>query len=87
MKKERCTRTRSAASSPIGRSWPGSRGEAFERLSAHTLRVGFITEAYGKGVRDEDTMRHTCHRDLRSMRGYVRRAGLLSDSPAGLLDL
>ena len=61
--------------------------EGFERLSAHALRVGFITEAYDKGVRDEDIMRHTRHRDLRTMRGYVRRAGLVDESPAGLLDL
>ena len=51
--------------------------EAGERLSAHALRVDFITAAYAKGVRDEDIMRHTRHRDLRSMRGYVRLAGLL----------
>jgi hypothetical protein len=37
----------------------------FDRLSAHTLRVGFITQAYEKRVRDEDTMRHTRHRNLR----------------------
>jgi integrase len=61
--------------------------DGFDRLSAHALRVGFITEAYDKGVRDEDIMRHTRHRDFRSMRGYVQRAGLLSESPAGLLDL
>ena len=61
--------------------------EGAERLSAHALRVGFITEAYGKGVRDEDIMRHTRHRDLRTMRGYVQRAGLVDDSPAGALDL
>jgi site-specific recombinase XerD len=61
--------------------------DGFDRLSAHALRVGFITEAYGKGVRDEDIMRHTRHRDLRTMRGYVRRAGLVSESPAGVLDL
>ena len=61
--------------------------DGFDRLSAHALRVGFITEAYGKGVRDEDIMRHTRHRDLRTMRGYVRRAGLLTESPAGALDL
>jgi integrase len=61
--------------------------EGFERLSAHALRVGFITEAYDKGVRDEDIMRHTRHRDLRTMRGYVQRAGLVSESPAGQLDL
>ncbi|GAB0120358.1 tyrosine-type recombinase/integrase [Acidisoma sp. 7E03] len=61
--------------------------EGFERLSAHALRVGFITEAYGQGVRDEDIMRHTRHRDLRTMRGYVQRAGLVTESPAGALDL
>ena len=61
--------------------------DGFERLSAHALRVGFITEAYGKGVRDEDIMRHTRHRDLRTMRGYVQRAGLVTESPAGMLDL
>ena len=61
--------------------------DGFERLSAHALRVGFITEAYAKGVRDEDIMRHTRHRDLRTMRGYVQRAGLVDESPAGLIDL
>ena len=61
--------------------------EGFGRLSAHALRVGFITEAYAQGVRDEDIMRHTRHRDLRTMRGYVQRAGLIDDSPAGKLDL
>jgi integrase len=65
----------------------GLEGEGAERLSAHALRVGFITEAYGKGVRDEDIMRHTRHRDLRTMRGYVQRAGLITNSPAGTLDL
>jgi integrase len=61
--------------------------DGFDRLSAHALRVGFITEAYDKGVRDEDIMRHTRHRDFRTMRGYVQRAGLVSESPAGKLDL
>jgi integrase len=65
----------------------GLRNAGAERLSAHALRVGFITEAYARGVRDEDIMRHTRHRDPRTMRGYVRRAGLLDDSPAGALDL
>jgi integrase len=65
----------------------GLESDGGERLSAHALRVGFITEAYGAGVRDEDIMRHTRHRDLRTMRGYVQRAGLLSESPAGMLDL
>ena len=61
--------------------------EGFDRLSAHALRVGFITEAYDKGVRDEDIMRHTRHRDLRTMRSYIQRAGLVTESPAGRLGL
>jgi integrase len=61
--------------------------DGFDRLSAHALRVGFITEAYDNGVRDENIMRHTRHRDLRTMRGYVQRAGLANESPAGMLDL
>ena len=61
--------------------------DGFDRMSAHALRVGFITEAYNSGVRDEDIMRHTRHRDLRTLRGYVRRAGLIGESPAGMLDL
>ena len=61
--------------------------DGFDWLSAHAMRVGFITEACDKGVRDEDIMRHTRHRDLRTMRGYVQRAGRVSESPAGQLDL
>ena len=61
--------------------------DTVDRLSPHALRVGFITAAYDQGVRDEDIMRHTRHRDLRTMRGYVTRAGLLGDSPAGMIDL
>jgi integrase len=61
--------------------------EGFERLSPHGLRAGFITDAYNKGARDEDIMRHTRQRDPRTMRGYVRRAGLVSESPALVLDL
>jgi len=49
--------------------------------------VGIEGGAYGKGVRDADIVRHTCHRDLRTMRGYVQRAGLVDDSLAGVLDL
>ena len=58
-----------------------------EPLSPHALRAGFITKAYRQGARDEDIIQHTRHRDPRSMRGYVRRAGLPSESPAGLIDL
>lgn len=65
----------------------GLTAAALERLSPHGLRAGFITEAYNAGARDEQIMGHTRHKDLRTMRGYVRRAKLLGDSPAKLLGL
>ena len=83
----RCIRMRCAAFSPIVSALAGIVVASFDRLSAHALRVGFITAAYDQGVRDEDIMRHTRHRDLRTMRGYVQRAALVSESPAGKLDL
>jgi integrase len=58
-----------------------------ERLSPHGLRAGFVTEAFSAGARDEAIMGHTRHRDLKTMRGYVRRARLVTDSPVHLLDL
>ena len=58
-----------------------------ERLSPHGLRAGFVTEAYMAGARDEQVMDHTRHRDLKTMRGYVRRAKLVIDSATKLLDL
>jgi len=56
-------------------------------VSPHGLRAGFVTEAYRAGLRDEEIMGHTRHRDLASMRRYVRRARLLDDSPARRLGL
>jgi integrase len=58
-----------------------------KRLSPHGLRAGFVTEAYLAGARDEQVMDHTRHRDLKTMRGYVRRARLVADSATKLLDL
>jgi integrase len=58
-----------------------------ERLSPHGLRAGFVTEAFAAGARDEAIMQHTRHRDLKTMRGYLRRARLVTDSPVHLLDL
>lgn len=58
-----------------------------ERLSPHGLRAGFVTEAYKAGARDEEIMGHTRHKDADTMRGYVRRARLLIESPARKLGL
>jgi integrase len=65
----------------------GLKAGTFERLSAHGLRAGFITEAYKAGARDEAIMGHSRHKDVRTMRGYVRRAKLVSESPAKLVGL
>ena len=58
-----------------------------ERLSPHGLRAGFITEAYLNGALDEQVGAHVRHDDLRSTRGYRRRARITEDNPARLLDL
>jgi integrase len=56
-------------------------------LSPHGLRSGFITVAYRQGVRDDDIMKHTRHRDIGSMRRYIRRVDVEVESPAGQLGL
>ncbi|MBD0274677.1 MAG: hypothetical protein ICV73_22450 [Acetobacteraceae bacterium] len=65
----------------------GPTAAAFERLSPHGLRAGFVAEACKAGARDAQIMAHTRHEDLKTMRGHVRRTKLLADSPAKLLDL
>nr|WP_254601171.1 hypothetical protein [Caulobacter sp. S45] len=52
-----------------------------ERLSQHGLRAGFITEAYLAGALDEQVGAHVRHDDLRSTRGYRRRARITEDNP------
>lgn len=58
-----------------------------ERISAHGFRAGFITEAYRQGSRDEEIMSHSRHRDLKTMRGYVRRSKLSDNHPGRNLGL
>jgi integrase len=58
-----------------------------ERLSPHGLRAGLITEAYLAGAPDEQVAAHSRHGDLKTMRGYRRRARITADNPARLLDL
>ncbi|MFC7478306.1 tyrosine-type recombinase/integrase [Dankookia sp. GCM10030260] len=65
----------------------GVTGTALEPISPHGLRAGFVTEAYRAGVPDEAIMGHTRHRDLASMRRYVRRARLEADTPTRRLGL
>lgn len=60
---------------------------ATERLSPHGLRAGMITEATLNGALDERIMPYSRHEDAGSMRGYRRRARIVVDNPARLLDL
>jgi hypothetical protein len=46
-----------------------------------------ITEATLNGALDEQIMPHSRHKDASSMRRYRRRARILVDNPARLLDL
>ena len=62
-------------------------GTAREPVSPHGLRAGFVTQAYQAGLRDEEIMNHTRHRTVTTMRRYVRRARLMTDSPAKKLGL
>ena len=61
-----------------------------ERLSPHGLRAGMITEATLNGALDEQIMR-SCRtrgtKDAGSMRRYRRRARIVVDNLARLLDL
>ena len=80
-----------AASRPASVSWMSARALVLphesERLSPHGLRAGFITEAYLQGAADEQVQAHVRHADLRSTRGYRRRAKITTDNPARLLKL
>ena len=65
----------------------GLAAAARERLSTHGLRAGFITEATKNGVADDLIMAHSRHRDIRTMKGYVRRAKLVSEPSSAKLGL
>ena len=63
------------------------KGTLAEPISPHGLRAGFVTTAYLNGVPDEEIMGHTRHRNLTTMRSYVRRSKLSQVSPSGKLGL
>lgn len=49
----------------------GLSGSAFESLSPHGLRAGFITDAFRAGARDVQIMNHSRHKDASTMYGYM----------------
>jgi site-specific recombinase XerD len=58
-----------------------------KEFAGHSLRAGFATEAFGKGVPEFSVMRHGRWKSVSSMRGYVREGSLWSDNAAAKLGL
>jgi integrase len=42
-----------------------------DRISGHSLRVGFVTNAARAGVEERDIMRQSGHKDVQTMRRYI----------------
>ena len=56
-------------------------------LAAHSLRVGFATEAALAGASERAIARQTGHRDVKTLRKYIRDGTVFSDNAAAKLDL
>jgi len=65
----------------------GIKATRLEPVSPHGLRAGFVTTAYRNNIPDEEIMGHTRHKNLTTMRTYVRRSKLSHASPAGKIGL
>lgn len=51
-------------------------------LSAHSLRIGFVTTAIRQGKTERSIMNQTGHRSAQTLRGYFRREDALEDNAA-----
>lgn len=56
--------------------YAGASGLAVEAFSGHSLRSGYITTAAESGVSEGAIMDQSRHRDMRTVRGYIRKANL-----------
>ena len=61
-------------------------GEALGKLSAHSLRSGFVTEAAKQGISLGETMALTGHRSVQTVMGYYHSGTLAKSRAARLLD-
>ena len=50
-------------------------------FSGHSLRAGFVTTAADRGANETQIMEVTRHKDLRTVRTYIRRANLFKGTP------
>ncbi|RMD96339.1 MAG: integrase [Bacteroidetes bacterium] len=55
--------------------------------SGHSLRAGFATQAARAGVPERIIMRHTRHKDVMTLREYIRDGGLFNENPTDRLGL
>jgi integrase len=56
-------------------------------FAGHSLRAGFATESYARGVPELAVMRHGRWRSASVMRGYVEEGALWADNAAARLGL
>lgn len=55
--------------------------------SAHSLRAGCATEAASRGVEERDIGRHTRHRSIAVLRGYIREGTVFMNNASARLGL
>jgi integrase len=58
-------------------------GYEASEFSGHSLRAGFVTTAADRDVNETRIMEVTRHKDLRTVRTYIRRANLFKGTPGG----
>lgn len=56
-----------------------------ENYSAHSLRAGWTTSAAAIATPSHVLMKHTRHRSIKTMHGYIREGQLFTDNPLSLL--
>ncbi len=65
----------------------GDRDPSAPTYSAHSLRAGFVTSAAKAGVPEWIIQRQTRHKDLATLRGYIRAGDVLTENAARSLGL
>jgi len=62
-------------------------GLNYARIAGHSLRAGLVTAAAQAGKPEHVIMQQTGHRDVATLRGYIRRATLFEDNAAAGIGL
>ena len=75
-----------AAVREIIRRRPQMADQPLGRLSAHSLRSGFVSEAGKQGISLGETMAMTGHRSVQTVMGYYQSGELSTSRAARLID-